>query len=425
MQRFFSCCIFCLFSLLILYYQFFTFSAGNDFGRDDPKWHKVTMAGTVGSGAIWWPSDGAGMTAMPALSRVRAKPNKTVGPHILPRERKGKVHSNLTAQAMSCFAPTPSKFRANNQTLARYVLTTSETVELMSLIRDFKNIMQSNNLTFFMYGGTLIGSYRHHGIIPWDDDFDVFVPAQIKADLLKVLTRFPKYKLAFGGPRWKLFSRNGKRIRSRIRWRFPFLDLCFYGANATHIWDIDAFLKNSFVYERRMVFPLVQRPFLNFMLPAPLQTDRFLRQTYPHFDTKCATTTYNHRTERRVRSKPKIYNCSQLTSRYPFVFRKQIALNGCIEEILKIGNRTLSRWRHKSSTPFIVVYSTVKQWRLWQWRQLCLRFGLLGAHDINSSCKMYEHSICDYLFKTYLTHCRCEIYSDHLLGRCMDPVQLR
>jgi hypothetical protein len=31
------------------------------------------------------------------------------------------------------------------------------------------------NVTFFMYGGTLIGSWRHHDLVPWDDDVDFAV----------------------------------------------------------------------------------------------------------------------------------------------------------------------------------------------------------------------------------------------------------
>ena len=44
------------------------------------------------------------------------------------------------------------------------------------VLREFISICKANNLVYFCCGGTAIGAIRHHGMIPWDDDVDVFMP---------------------------------------------------------------------------------------------------------------------------------------------------------------------------------------------------------------------------------------------------------
>lgn len=47
---------------------------------------------------------------------------------------------------------------------------------IIDVFRKFIEICKQNNLTYFCCGGTAIGAVRHNGIIPWDDDIDVFMP---------------------------------------------------------------------------------------------------------------------------------------------------------------------------------------------------------------------------------------------------------
>lgn len=47
---------------------------------------------------------------------------------------------------------------------------------IVDILREFIEICNKYNLTYFCAGGTAIGAVRHHGMIPWDDDIDVFMP---------------------------------------------------------------------------------------------------------------------------------------------------------------------------------------------------------------------------------------------------------
>ncbi|MEE0902258.1 MAG: LicD family protein [Methanobrevibacter sp.] len=47
-----------------------------------------------------------------------------------------------------------------------------QSLELM-ILKEFIKICEENDLTYYMYAGSLLGTIRHHGFIPWDDDLDV------------------------------------------------------------------------------------------------------------------------------------------------------------------------------------------------------------------------------------------------------------
>lgn len=47
--------------------------------------------------------------------------------------------------------------------------------ELFELMRDIKRICDDNQIRFFLGFGTMLGSIRDGGFIPWDDDLDILV----------------------------------------------------------------------------------------------------------------------------------------------------------------------------------------------------------------------------------------------------------
>lgn len=46
---------------------------------------------------------------------------------------------------------------------------------LINVLRYVTDFFEKNNIRYFVAYGTMLGAVRHNGIIPWDDDADVFV----------------------------------------------------------------------------------------------------------------------------------------------------------------------------------------------------------------------------------------------------------
>lgn len=48
--------------------------------------------------------------------------------------------------------------------------------ELLNLLIKFDEFCTEQDLSYSLYGGTLLGAIRHNGFIPWDDDIDLCMP---------------------------------------------------------------------------------------------------------------------------------------------------------------------------------------------------------------------------------------------------------
>lgn len=63
--------------------------------------------------------------------------------------------------------------------------------KLLSMLNWFHKYCHSNELTYYIVGGTLLGAVRHGGFIPWDDDIDVVLP---RPDYDRLLNIFKEKK---------------------------------------------------------------------------------------------------------------------------------------------------------------------------------------------------------------------------------------
>ena len=59
---------------------------------------------------------------------------------------------------------------------------------MLEMVKVLDAICKKHNIPYFLYGGTLLGAFRHNGFIPWDDDLDV---AMLRSDYKRLLTVLP------------------------------------------------------------------------------------------------------------------------------------------------------------------------------------------------------------------------------------------
>ena len=94
--------------------------------------------------------------------------------------------------------------------------------------------------------------------------------------------------------------------------------------------------------DKSLVFPLGKRPFWNFTLPSPKNTEEFIRLGSKSFDSDCLTQAITHRDAKKATVKKE--KCHKLWDRFPFVFRCNTTSGKRVNEALWIGDKLIS-WK--------------------------------------------------------------------------------
>lgn len=231
--------------------------------------------------------------------------------------------------------PPGHRLRHSKFPMFQQIMTEEDKMTVVLLLKVFHQLAKGK-VNYWMYCGSLLGSYRHHSVIPWDDDIDVLINDKDKTKLYPILSSLePFLYLDINARlRWKFFLGTSRDTVPGIPWKWPSIDISFYHENDSHIWDSDPRYPD-FVYAKDDVFPLTTRPFMGMMLPSPLKPEQVLEQNYNL--SICKTNKYDHRHERGVPEEAIVWvPCRHLADRYPFVQREYHTWG--VVEVLKLNH---------------------------------------------------------------------------------------
>ncbi len=205
-------------------------------------------------------------------------------------------------------------------------------VELM-ILKDFIKFCDENNIDYFMYAGSLLGTIRHNGFIPWDDDLDV---GMLRGE-------FEKFK--------RLYSSNEKyellSIESEEDYTYFFAKLSLKNTRFEEEWasqlgfdigfNIDIFvlddltddkykrsyqLKKAFLYNRLMIMSKIKLNDLPFVSKVISHSMYYLLNILKLNPTKLNKRCLNFLNKYSNANAKNVFDISAMAHEYPLIYDK-------------------------------------------------------------------------------------------------------
>ncbi len=191
-------------------------------------------------------------------------------------------------------------------------------------------IKEKLNDQWFLLAGTLIGSVRHHDVVPWDEDVDIGIHVKYRKQVTEAMKR-----LAPDIEFYKYYDRdkiNFKPLNTSTntsadligcfkirgtRWSWPFIDIWYHKNTTPGMASATEY--TSYIFRLDDVYPVTYRPLGNRWYPAPRRPVNFLMSYYQSNPSVCDTGTYLHPLEQFKAHAVK--DCFDLLSMYAFVQR--------------------------------------------------------------------------------------------------------
>lgn len=229
-------------------------------------------------------------------------------------------------------------------------LTAGEQREMLHALLTLTRTLDIFNFTYFLACGTLIGAFRHHGVVPWDDDADLLLKASEWPLAREVLSCVPDFSLNMGSDyMWKFWWVKSKLWRDESLIRFPYIDIFLYNEDDDHIWPLTIWMKTDVLWRKSLVYPPARLPFEGYFVSVPRDPAGVLTPYFGDVNITCSSRIFKRREREPFPQKERIQMpCSYLHELYPFVFQTIDYSSGISRmsvQVRKIGFHVMSTYK--------------------------------------------------------------------------------
>ncbi|CAF0761433.1 unnamed protein product [Adineta ricciae] len=280
--------------------------------------------------------------------------------------------------------------RAVNNSILPTDVSACDYFHMLQLMVNVQLILHQAQIKYFLTKGTLIGVLRHHDVIPWDTDIDLFIPSTATEKILQSFRRLDlslnknssattsstmensrkrltkdrpsfhkdlvvyQFKNVHKVTSYKIFSLRSP-IVNRTNYRWPKIDIFPYEENATHIYAYPKHQHNlgtmSYLAKSN-VEPVYLRVLGPLLVPSPrqprLSLKAMVRLGRSNLFHVCEGNTFLHRYNRGSTDNWRV-PCKELHRNYPFVRSERNATTNLCSEELKFPqlNQGLSLYKYR------------------------------------------------------------------------------
>ena len=152
---------------------------------------------------------------------------------------------------------------------------------LLNVLKHVSEVMQTCNIEYIIWAGTLLGALRHHGFIPWDNDVDILIKASSEKSLLSCIETRDEMPFTW-------IIRHGKhsdiipiKVVDKNSGYYVDIFMCWEQADGTCEWRFST--PNNY-YPLKDLFPSKPCMFDSLVVTCPSKPRAVLKRTYKSLD---------------------------------------------------------------------------------------------------------------------------------------------